>query len=78
METKYGEIKSIYDLFEEIELNKYGEGCGGEVLRARWKCKMCGDVVEGYSQKGAGSHSWVNGYAIEHIELHKTLELLNK
>ena len=73
MKTKFGEIKTIYDLFEEIELTKHGEGIGGEVLRAKWKCKICEDIVEGFSQKGAGSHSWVNEYAKNHIELHKTL-----
>lgn len=84
MKTKYGEVKSIYDLFEpEVETSR-NPGNGGDVIYAKRKCKVCGDEVEGMSELGAcfmSNHGdnlhLLSGQIIRHIELHKTLNSLS-
>ena len=83
MKTKYGEIKSIYDLFEEeVEISRT-PGNGGDVVYAKSKCKVCGDELEGMSALGAcfmSNHGdnlhLLSGQQKRHIELHKTLQKL--
>ena len=88
MKTKYGEIKSIYDFFEpEVEAGRY-MAHGGDVITGQRKCKICGDEITGTSEKGMHFSTLDGNYKKnlhlligkmeEHIELHKTFELLNK
>ena len=85
MKTNYGEVKSIYDLFEkEVETSR-SSGQGGDVIYAKSKCKICGDELEGMSDRGAcqvgmyegGDSHMLYGKQRKHIELHKTLTLLS-
>ena len=83
MKTKYGEVKSIYDLFEkEVETSR-NTGNGGDVIWAKSKCKICGDELNGMSELGAYQISMnsepthmLYGQQKRHIELHKTLNSL--
>jgi hypothetical protein len=76
MRTKYGEIKTIYDLFErteEVEHKNYTVPLDPvfEQIHRKYICKLCGEEVihnsEGFWASSMGSP------LSEHLELHKQL-----
>ena len=80
METPIGEIKRIRDFFEHIKFED--DDNPDPALRTKTefvKCKICNDEISGYSTLGMFSSNMIS---IEdrmdwHIELHKTMKLLN-
>ncbi|HDY66238.1 MAG TPA: hypothetical protein ENH85_00450 [Candidatus Scalindua sp.] len=77
MKTKYGEIESIYDLFEKTndEPKWVNPKCDNEHLKItllKFKCKICGDVVEDYAEYSAiPDDRWAGRK--KHFELHRDL-----
>lgn len=74
MITKYGEVKTISDLFELIE--KSGEtrfaGWQDSHTFEKFKCKICGDFIEEYVGPSVGMLD-VNREKKSHIELHERI-----
>ena len=73
MNTKYGEVKSINDLFEDIK--EEGEKPaieGGKFIILNAKCKICGDRIK--SSKYVGKYMYNHLTNMErHIELHRII-----
>ena len=84
MNTKYGEVKSIYDLFEDKKEMSRHKGQAGDVIYSDIKCKICGERVRGMDETGEcwaynneqENHHLLSRQMIKHIEFHKTLKLL--
>ena len=77
METKYGEIKSIDDLFERIEGTEKDENPERTnehlaIMTIQFRCKICREIVRDYTDYSAKCAHNLAGKEI-HIELHKTL-----
>ena len=79
MKTKYGEIKSIYDLFErtgEKRLLNPTAYIHCQIIMEQGRCKICGELFEKQSSSGAmmsKAEGWPPTVLGEHIELHETI-----
>lgn len=78
MNTPYGEVKSIEDLFIVVETitNRPGTGGFGSVIEEIVECKMCGDKIRGISTKGAwhSEMTTVEQKMEKHLELHRLIQ----
>jgi len=78
METKYGEINSIWDFFEVIGKGRIANPEADKVFQIiliKVKCKVCGDILEIESPEGVSRGD--GEYELRrHIELHKLVKSL--
>lgn len=79
MKTKYGDIKSIYDFFEDTKQRKdIGGNPPFNHEEMVWKCKICGDKITTLSVASAFTEGDDFPYDIlkRHIELHKIVKAI--